>query len=188
MKAVIGLFDNDEQVQASIERLKQAGFTEKQIKPVTCTTPLCKLLNKYCQCHMVNNWVAFGALFGLVHAGVLAFFISLLANRLFTLSPLVWFLLFVGLTLFGTFLGAIFGFVFGRDQWEAEQQMYLHGVDAGQRVVAVQVTDEVMAAKARLWLQDAEAQGIETLDHLPETALVSVLSNMKGAAPVSALS
>ena len=178
MKAVIGLFDTDEQVQASIQRLKQAGFAEKQIEPLKCNHPLCKLVNKYCQYPLVDNWTAFGALFGLVHAGVLAFFISLLANRLFTVRPLVWVLIFVGLTLFGALLGAGLGFVFGRDRWEAEQQLYTHGVDTGQRVVAVQVTDEEMATKARLWLQDAEATGIETLDHLPETALTSVFSNM----------
>lgn len=186
MKAVIGLFDSDEQVKASIEQLKRVGFAEKQIKPLKCNHLLGKLVNKYGQYPLVDNWVAFGALFGLVHAGVLAFFISLLANRLFTISPLVWGLLFVGLTLFGALLGAIFGFVFGSDRGEAEQQLYAHGADAGQRVVAVQVIDEEMAVKARLWLQDAEATGIETLDHLPETALASVFSNIKDAAPVSA--
>lgn len=188
MKAVIGLFDTDEQVQASMARLKRAGFTETQIKPLKCNHPLCKLVNKYGQYPLVDNWVAFGALFGLVHAAGLAFFISLLAHRLVTFNPFTWGLFFLVLTLFGAFLGAILGFVFGRNRREAEQQLYAHGVDADQRVVAVQVTDEEMAAKARLWLQDAEATGIETLDHLPETALGSVFAEMNDTVPLSAAS
>lgn len=183
MKAVIGLFDNAEQVATSIDVLKRAGFAEEQIKTFKCNNPLCKLLNNYCQSYLVNNWTLFGTFFGLVHAGVLAFFISFLADRLIIFSPVVWVLLFLVLTSFGTVLGAIFGFVFGRDQWLAEKQLYRHGVQTGEPVVAVQVINEEMAAKVRLWLQDTGAMGIETLDHLPDTVLESIFFDMGNASP-----
>ena len=187
MKAVVGLFDTDEQVATSTDVLKRAGFAAEQIKTFQCNTPLCKLLNNYCQDPMVNNWTVFGALFGLVHAAVLALFVSFVANRLFTFSPIVWVLIFIGLTAFGAFLGAVFGFVFGRDQWLAEKRLYKQGVEIGERAVAVRVVDDEMATKARIWLQDSGATGVETLDHLPDTAFESLFTDMgNGVRPVPA--
>lgn len=183
MKAVIGLFDREEEIDSSIAVLKQAGFAEEQIKTFKCSNPVCKLLSNYCQCHMVQNWAIFGALFGLVHAAGLAFFISFLANRLFTVSPVVWILIFVGLTAFGAFLGTVFGFVFGEDQWVAEKKLFRHGAQIGERVVAVEIDNDEMAAKARLWLQDTGAIGIETLAHLPGNAFESIFSELKDVSP-----
>lgn len=171
MKVVIGLFRCDDNVQGAVDALKTSGFAEDKIKICSCKNELCKLLDKYGQGHLVGRYTWFGALLGLVLFGSLGFFAGFIGCRLLGYSPSLFCAVIVTPTLIGVLFGAILGYMFGKDQWAGELDLYHRAVRAGKQVILVQAADDNTAIKAKEILQLEKAEGIEILENLSRKSL-----------------
>ncbi|HMQ54310.1 MAG TPA: hypothetical protein PKE64_11230 [Anaerolineae bacterium] len=168
MDTVIGLFSSDEDVKHSVAKLKEGGFGEDEIMVFTCRDEVCQCLNKYSSYHLVGVWTLFGLFFGMVLLGSLGLIASLVNFRILGYSMPLWGNVFLGLGLVGAVVGALIGYIFGNDQWQRETRLYHEGAQAGDKIVAVRVTDGETAVKAEVLLQHEAAKGIERLGHVPE--------------------
>lgn len=185
MKVVIGLFDNDEGIDRALDALNKFGFTREQIRIFTSKDEICKLMEKYSQSHLVGTDTLFGAILGTVIFGFLGFLIAFVGSRIFGYGQVTAIVIFSVLTVFGLFLGVVHGYLFGSELWGKEKKLYAKSVQAGDRVIAVQVPNEELAVKAGVMLQQGNAKGIETLDHVPDTVFASVVQESQLASSLT---
>ncbi len=182
MKAVVGLFNSEEEAQQAVAALKNRHLGEGQVKICTCKNELCKLLDQYGQGHLVGLSAWFGALLGLVLFGTLGFFAGFVGCRLVGYSASFLCSVIGVHILVGSVFGAILGFMFGRDRWSGELGLYRQAVQAGKQVVIAQVADDHMATKTKELLELKGADGIETLEGLPDKDLDTLARESQQAA------
>jgi hypothetical protein len=162
MKTVIGLFWDDENIQSSIHKLRQAGCAEDTINVLTRVGAVRKLLDggrgqmvaKCAVCGALLGSITYGA-FGLsVGMGSFSLFNNGLALGIARLLP------FFGI---GAAFGAFMGCFVGVGEGEESTHLYCQGVRMGGKLVVVQANDE-LAAKAINTLCQEDAIGVTALN------------------------
>jgi hypothetical protein len=160
MKTVVGLVWCDEDVESSIDRLKEAGFAQDRVDVLTRISRK-RLVGD--QGHPVVRSAGWGAVVGIVVYAVFGLGAALAGCTYcgFDLAYAVATL--VGFVVIGGFVGALLGQWIGADASERDTHLYTQGVRLGGKIVAVRSSDELIT-KAMSILQQENAIGVRTLE------------------------
>lgn len=167
MNAVVGLFQQDENIHTSIDRLRRAGFAADKIHVLTRYDEV-QTLFKPNESHLVLKYVGWGAFFGIAIMNLYGLTVGGYAcNCLSGYIPAsYWACGVVGFSLLGLLLGATAGFFWGVNKFEGSADEYTHGVGGGNKLMAVRVEDEPAAKAATNILRQENAQGVKNFQDL----------------------
>jgi hypothetical protein len=162
MSTVIGLFQHEEEIQNSLDKLHLAGFTDDNINLLTDKDEVERLLDTPQSHGVMPRCVVCGALMGFVLFGLLA--LARIVCQCFNAPAGFGFYAFVFffLTALGAIIGATFGAFEGAEAMERNTQLYTQGVCCGYPVMAVKATGE-WAAKAIGLLREEKAVGVKVI-------------------------
>lgn len=166
MTTIVGLFESDENVQSSIDKLKGAGVTEAKVIVVPCNDAGRERLD-IAQHWLVAKYAGWGAVIGIAIAGSFGLATGLSALTIygfgltFTISMLIVF------SLIGAALGGLFGAFMGVDALEKINQLFREGIGFGGELEIVQAADE-LAFQAMGILQKTEALAMEIYPEIEE--------------------
>jgi hypothetical protein len=178
MSTVIGLFQQERNVQSALDKLQRAGFKEDNISVLTRAAAVQKLLEDP-QSHVMGPCVLCGALFGFALFGLVNLFRMVCqCTSSFPLGLEAQIMTFLVLTVIGTFFGAVFGAFAGADKLERKTHLYTRGVCCGYKVLAVKGSGERLAKAAGL-LQQEQGVGVKIVQDREE---------MNAKAPASGIS
>lgn len=171
MTTVIGLFRNDENIQSSIDRLQDAGLAADKIRIFTSYDDVQKLFSGN-ESHLVVRYVVWGAVLGIAIFNLYGLALGGYACHtiLGYLPSWYWLCDIVGFTVLGLILGASAGFFVGVTRFEGGADLYTHGINRGDKLMAVQVDDEPAANKVKRILDQARARGIKLFRDLADVS------------------
>jgi hypothetical protein len=161
MISVIGLFNEEGDAARSIQKLKDAGFSEDRISLITRENAIHKLLGCEPACVM-RRYAAWGASIGIAIYATLGIFAGICQCNLLHLDPAYGIGTFLGGTLAGAFVGGALGCLVGAAEYEKDSHLYIQGARMGGRVIAIQA-DEEDAENVKLILEREKALGVKAL-------------------------
>ncbi len=169
MSMVIGLLQNEDRIQSSINRLRNAGFTADKIRILTRYNDIQKLFGRN-ESRIVVKYMVWGALLGIAILHLYGLTMGGYAcNQLFGYIPVsFWVCDIVGFTLVGLILGISAGFFVGVSKFEGGADLYTHGVCQGGKLVTVEVDNELTTEEVITILQQENAQGVKAFQDLVE--------------------
>jgi hypothetical protein len=158
MKTVIGLLWSDENVQSSIQKLKELGVAEDAISVLTQNVAVRQLLGGD-QGRVVAKCALWGALLGIAIYGPVGVGASWCECALLHFAPGFGIGALLAFIAIGTAFGAFLGHLVGIDQAEQGSHLYCRGVELGAQLVAVRANDE-LAARAMSLLREEKVVGM----------------------------
>lgn len=162
MSTVIGLFQHAENVQSSLDKLRQADFPVDKISILTCEDEVQKLLDKPQSHWVMPRCTLCGALLGFGLFSLVSLF-RIVCQCISAPTGFEFYIFtFVFLTALGAIFGAILGGFVGADELERETQLYTRGVCCGYPVMVVKTSGE-WAAKAIGLLRQEKAVGVKMI-------------------------
>ena len=168
MKALVGMFQRDENVQSTIHKLKDAGFAEDRIRVLTDYETVQKLFSSY-EGHQVIKYVVSGAVSGI--AVLLLFGLTLggyVCSTLFGHIPTSFLTcVLVGSVGLGLILGASAGWFIGISRFERGVDQYTHGVCQGYKLMALKLNNGTLPKVTEI-LHQENAKAVKTFDDLQE--------------------
>ena len=166
MKSIIGLFNDQEAVSSTMERLDEAGVPADKINLLSSPNSVNKLLGCSPVC-IVTNYTAWGAAIGAsIYAiyGIAALFCEC---GIIQYGREVGLLALLGAALAGSVVGGVIGGLLGLGESEKDTQLYVQGVNFGGRVISIRVPDEdadrvikILTNSNLLGVKAIEAKGV----------------------------
>jgi hypothetical protein len=161
MAAVIGLFRNEVDVSAAIQKLNQAGFPQESIEIQTNPSLIKGLLG--CKAtKTVTKYAAWGALFGIAVYLIFTLVAGWCECTIFGFGRNLAFIIVLAGLLIGTIIGALMGCLVGVDQYEKDTHLYVQGMRQGGRLIIVQAS-EADAKRVQSLLEQERISGVRTL-------------------------
>jgi hypothetical protein len=160
MESVVGLFWRDEDVQRSIRKLEEEGFSQDSIDVLTRISRK-RLVGD--QGHPVIRSAGWGAVIAVVIYAVFGLGAALAGcsycgyDSGYAIGTLV------GFVVIGGLVGALLGQWIGADAFERDTHLYTQGVNRGGRLIVVRGNRESLGHAIEIFRQHSAA-GIKTLE------------------------
>jgi hypothetical protein len=140
MKSIIGLFENDDSVRRTIERLEAAGIPRGRIQQLSDLNKVNKILGCDPIC-VVQSYTFGGAAVGVAIYSIFGLAAAFCECNLMQFGREYGIFAFLGAILAGTVIGGIIGSMLGIGEVEKDTHLYIQGVRTGSKVIAVEVAD-----------------------------------------------
>jgi hypothetical protein len=160
MNTVIGLFWCKEDIQSSMQRLKEAGVPQDSVDVLTHVSRkrLCSNL-----CHPVARSAIWGAVIGVAIYATFGLVAGVIGCHYCELDSTYGIGILLGFLIIGGLVGALLGQWIGLDASEQSSHLYTQAAHFGGRVVAVEANDELVE-KVMDILRQANAIGVRVLE------------------------
>jgi hypothetical protein len=161
MTSIIALLKGEDHLARSIQRLKEAGFSEDRISVLNQENAIRRLLGCDPTC-IVSRYAAFGAFIGTIVYALPALLAGLCQCNLFHYGQVYGIGAFAGGILAGAFIGGGLGIFIGAAEFEKGSHLYVQGTRLGGSVIVIQAY-ETEAENAMFILESEKASGVKAL-------------------------
>jgi hypothetical protein len=161
MRTVIGLFPSNQDVTEESRKIKEAGFSEDNMRVITSEGSVKCLLG--CEAKpTVIKYTSWGALLGIFVYGIFILVAVWCDCILYPISQLVALGIFIVGILAGTIVGGILGVFIGLAEYEKDTHLYTQGVNFGDKVFVLR-TERENVEKAMETLTQIGCLGVQML-------------------------
>ena len=161
MTSIIALFRGEDHLARSVNRLKEAGFSEDRLQVLNQENAILSLLGCDPKC-TVSRYTALGACLGMAAYAIPALLAGLCQCQIFQYGQIYGLGAFAGGILAGAFIGGGLGLFYGVAESEKDSQLYVQGTRRGGRVIVIE-TQELEAENVKEILEQEKACGVKTL-------------------------
>lgn len=160
MKAIIGLFEDEQAAALAAHRLQLAGIAGEHVQIISNTKLVAKMLGCDLGC-VIQNYTAWGAAIGMTIYGIFGLAAALCECGLMQFGREYGIGALIGALLAGALVGGGIGLLVGAGEAEKDTHYYQQGIRMGGKVISVQVSEDEMQRVSRL-LELEQALGIKT--------------------------